>query len=246
MDSIYVKGKRRGKKKIGRRILLLLVLIGLTIALFKACSYSASYIGGLEVFRIKDVQVSTPPNINAEDISKLSGINKGDGIFKVSIRQARKNVLKHKWAKEVKIKRSIPSTIKIAVTSKEVIALTKKDNSLYYVDSDGEIIDDFIAGYKDDLPIISTSIGSLSKVISILDKLKSLGPISELRMEQDTLVIHPSDLSMKIVISINNIERNIEDVNLVLDDLKKRGETAQVLDATLPGSKVVVRGLRKL
>ena len=48
-----------------------------------------------------------------------------------------------------------------------------------------------------------------------------------------------------MTLDINNLDNGITLIKKVLADLIEKGETASALDATLPGNKVVVKGLRK-
>jgi len=127
-----------------------------------------------------------------------------------------------------------------------VKALALEQSSLYYVDGEGKIIDRFIPGYHNDAAIISSKRDNYLRAISIMGKLKKLEPVSELSIEQDVLTVYSSKFSFKIRLDIDDIDGGISKAFRVIKDLKNNSETARIVDASLPGNKVVVIGLRKI
>ena len=245
MDSIYIKRNKKGKKKIGRKILFLLVLGAIIFGSIKGCQYTIRSIKGIELIKIKEIKVKGPSTFVPQEIINLSGINKGDSILGISINEAKAKISKHKWVKKVRIRRSLPSTIIIELSPKKVGALALRNNSIYYIDEDGKIIDQLIPGYEPDHPIIIAKQESYPKILSVIRSLKKLEPISEVSLEQDVMTIYSSKLSTRVKLDINNIPDGISKTFRVIEDINDRGETATTIDASLPGKRIVVMGIRK-
>ncbi|MCX6113077.1 MAG: FtsQ-type POTRA domain-containing protein [Proteobacteria bacterium] len=241
---------KKKKKKPGRKIIALMILAILVFGAFRGCQFTLNSIKDSKVLKITDINVIAPLHIQKAQILSLSGINKGVGIYDVSLSDAKKRIKTHPWVKNVRIRRSLPSTVKIIIQSKEVKALTKVNNTIYYIDDEGTIIDKLIPGFKMNLPVINSKPEEYSTVVGLIDNIKNIDDvknieISEVSIEDDTLTIYPSAENIKIKININRLEQCLKNAKRVMDDLKSRGEKASAIDATLPGNRVVVRGIKK-
>ncbi|MFH1224137.1 MAG: FtsQ-type POTRA domain-containing protein [Pseudomonadota bacterium] len=245
MQGIYQKSrKKKGnpvKKLIGWTVLTLLAF-----GLFKGCMYTAGVVGGLSVFNIKEIVVDAPENIKPAEIVTLSGIKKGDGLFKISTREAKKKLLTHPWVKEVRIRRIPMSTIKIRIKSKEVAALGKSDGGLVYIDEYGKIIGKLVPGYKTDCVIINSKPESYPKLVAALSEIKPYMNVSELTLEENVITVYLSDDATKYKLNLDDVNKSIKLIQRVAYDIKQRGEMATIIDATLPANNVVVKGLRKV
>jgi len=244
MDSIYTKRNKKEKKKIGRKVLFFLVVALIFVGGFKGCKYTIRSIRGLNCIKIKEIKVKAPSNIDPQEIINLSGIKKGDSVLG-SIDEAKKRISTYKWVKNVRIRRSLPSTLTIEITPKQVKALALIQGTVYYVDEEGKLIDIFVPGYQADYPVINSMPENYPRILSIMDQLRKLEPLSELSLEQDVLTVYSSKFTIKIKFDMNGIEKEIPKAFKVIDDLKEKGETASAIDASLPGNRVVVIGLRK-
>jgi len=245
MQGIYQKNVKKKKNPI-KRLIGWSVLLLLAVGLFKGCMYTAGVVGSLSIFNIKEITVDAPQNIKPAEILAISGLNKGIGIFKVSVGETKKKILAHPWVKEVRVRRSLPSKIKIRVSSKEVVALGRVGGTIYYIDVNGKIIDKLIPGYKADSLVLNAKQEDYPKIIALLSDIRSLGDVSDITLDSDIFIVYPSHGSIRYRFNINDTERSIKMISRVLEDLKQRSETASTIDTTLPGNKVVVKGIKKL
>ncbi|MEI6092123.1 MAG: FtsQ-type POTRA domain-containing protein [bacterium] len=244
---------KKKKKKIGRKIVALFILCLIVFSVFKGCQATLRYVENNDHFKITEIKITAPSHIQKPQILAYSGLNKGMGIYSFSKNDLKKKIKQHPWVNKVSIKRRLPSTVEIIVQSKEVRALTKIENYIYYIDNDGKLIDKLIPGFKMNMPVINAKPEEYIKVINILDTIKNIhtgsefldSEVSEVFIEENILTIYPSLENIKILIDINRPEQCLKNVKKVLDNLKERGEKASIIDATLPGNKVVVRGIRK-
>lgn len=244
---------KKKKKKIGRKLVALSILFLIVFGLFKGCQATINYIEHNDRLKITEIKITAPSHIQKFQILDSSRLAKGMGIYSFSKSELRKRIQQHPWVKKVRIKRRLPSTLEIIIQSKEVKALTKVNNYLYYIDNDGKIIDKLIPGFKMNMPVINAKSEDYLKVIHVLDTIKNIhtgdeildSEVSEVFIDNNLLTIYPSLENIKIIIDINRPEQCLRNVKKVLDNLKSRGESAYIIDATLPGNKVVVRGLKK-
>jgi len=245
MNELYIQKKRKKKKKPLKRLVGLLFVLAMFGLCFKGCQYSLHLVTRLNAFKIKEIKVDAPANISKETIIKLSGLNEQVGLYEIPLSELKNRIKKDPWVKRVRIWRTIPSKIEFTIISKEVVALAKVNGSIYYIDDTGAVIDKLIVGYKNDLPIINVSSGKYMDVVSVMDKLKILGEISEISLEEQILTLYTSGSNIKMSLDITKLDNGIVLIKKVLADLVEKGETATALDATLPGNKVVVKGLRR-
>jgi cell division septal protein FtsQ len=244
MNGLYIQKKKK-KNPLKRLVGLLIILLFFGL-LFKGCLYSLHIVTSLKAFKIKEISVIAPPNIPKDRIISLSGLNTQTGLYEVSLSELKKRIRKDPWVKRVKIWRTIPSKIEFTITSKDVVALAKVNGSIYYIDDTGAVVDKLIVGYKNDLPVITVGTVKYMDVISVMDKLKTLGEISELSLDEQILTLYTSDTNIKVKLDMKNLDNSIALIKKVMADLNERHETPSGIDATLPGNKVVVRGLKKL
>lgn len=244
---------KKKKKKIGRKIIALSILFLIVLGLFKGCQATINYIERNDRLKITEIKITAPSHIHKPQILANSGLGNGMGIYSFSKNELKKRIKQHPWVKKVRIKRKLPSTVEIIIQSKEVRALTKINNYIYYIDSDGKLIDKLVPGFKMNMPVINAKPEDYLKVIHALDTIKDIhtgneildSEVSEVFIEENLLTIYPSLENIKIIIDINRSQQCLKNVKKVLDDLKSRGENASIIDATLPGNKVVVRGLKR-
>lgn len=242
MDNIYIKANKKGKKKIGRWILLVIVLVLLFFGLFKGCQYTIRGINNIDSIKVKKINVKAPSIVSQKELIELSGIRSGQGILEVSTLSAQKKLSSHKWVKKAKVRRSLPSTINIDITPKKVKALAMINNELFYIDEDGKKIDKFTPGHYNDVIVINSKQENYPRAINSISELKKLEPVSELAIEQDVLSIYSSKFHFKVKVDIDNIDASLSKAFMVIKDLEDRGEKARTIDASLPGNKVVVIG----
>ena len=235
---------KKKKKKLGRKIVALTILALIVFGLCKGCQYTVRSIKNIDALKITAINITAPSHIQKAQILSLSGLSKGQGIYNVSLSEAKKHIKGHPWVRKVSIRRSLPSTVEITVQSKEVKALTRVNDMIYYLDNEGKVIDKLIPGFKTNMPAINAKPEEYAKVIALLDYMKN-PDISEVFLDGDILTIYLSDENMKILVSISKLDQSLKNIAKVMDDLKSNGEKVSTMDATLPGNKVVVRGLRK-
>ena len=245
MNGLYIQKKQKKKKKPLKRLVGILILLALFGLLFKGCQYSLHLVTGLKAFKITEIKVDSPSHIPKERIIKLSGLSNQIGLYDISVSELKNRIKKDPWVRRVSIWKTPFSKIGITITSKEVLALAKINGSIYYIDETGTVIDKLIVGYKNDLPIINVSSGKYKSVTDVMEKLKDLGEISEISLEENNITLYTSGSNTKMILDITRLDNGLILIKKVLTDLNTKSETASELDATLPGNKVVVKGLRK-
>ena len=89
--------------------------------------------------QIKTIKVTGVNFSDAQKIKKIS-FEKGKSLFTFDLKSAAEEIKNLKWIKKVNIKKSFPNTLNIFVTENDPFAYLLKDQKVYLIDIDGELI----------------------------------------------------------------------------------------------------------
>jgi cell division septal protein FtsQ len=133
------------------------VLKALALASFMAYGlYKAGSVAAhARMLQIDDIVVSGNSRLSADDvIEALSGL-RGENIVLVDLAAWRRRLVATPWIRDASLRRSLPSTIEVAVTEREPMAVGRVSGELYLVDDRGMVIDHYGPLYAElDLPIV--------------------------------------------------------------------------------------------
>ncbi len=91
---------------------------------------------------------------SGEILSVLAGL-RGENIVLADLGAWRSRVLLSPWIRDASLRRSLPSTVEVAVSEREPIGIGRLNGHLYLVDERGTVIDEYGPQYEGfDLPII--------------------------------------------------------------------------------------------
>lgn len=245
------KIKSKKQFKIKNIIILITLLLIFSYAIYLISSITLKKISNLSIFNIKEITCTLPAHIEKDKLfGKESLISVGKSIFSFTINEAKEEILKNNWIKDLRIRRNLPSKVEVEIKIKNPVALVSKNNKLLYIDEKGTLIDKLIPGYKNNLPIIKSSNKNYLKGIYILSKINNskklkampLSMISEIHVDSsETALIYHLKENIKYKINIDDIEQSITNAQKVFNNLKLRKEKAEFIDASLSENKVVVK-----
>ncbi len=89
--------------------------------------------------QIKTINVTGVNFSNTQKIKEIS-FEKGKSLFTFDLKNAAEEIKNLNWIKKVNIKKSFPNTLNIFVTENDPFALLLKDQKVYLIDIDGELI----------------------------------------------------------------------------------------------------------
>ena len=107
------------------------------------------------VLTVDRIVVSGNERLSKGDVmAVLSGL-RGESLLFTDLDAWRHRLLASPWVKDAALRRSLPSTIEVALLERAPVGVARLDAELYLVDERGVIIDQFGPQYADlDLPII--------------------------------------------------------------------------------------------
>ncbi|MBQ8808270.1 MAG: FtsQ-type POTRA domain-containing protein [Clostridia bacterium] len=121
--------KRRQKKQLAFLSLLLLVASILAVMLLTPG------------FDIKEIKVRGNSVLKEDEIIRASGIVKGVNIFGVSLSEAKDNIKSMGYIENVKIKRSLPSTVEITVEEEVGVACLHAEAGYAIITAKGKCVE---------------------------------------------------------------------------------------------------------
>jgi cell division protein FtsQ len=129
-------------------------------ALIAAAVTYAAYRGSLIVLHAHMLQVDRIVITGNERLSKtdvgalLAGL-RGESLLRTDLDVWRQRLLSSPWIQDAALRRSLPSTVEVAVSERQPVGVGRVGAELYLVDDRGGVIDRYGPQYADlDLPII--------------------------------------------------------------------------------------------
>ena len=108
----------------------------------------------LGVFDIAEIEVVGNEIVDADAVVAASGINMGDSIFLVDLNQANYNINEIMGLDELEISKIFPNKILIRMVEKDPVGVINFEDELYYLDEDGDLIENSEYLRKTDVPIV--------------------------------------------------------------------------------------------
>jgi len=122
------------QKRVSPRIFKILILffIAVICIYFFLCS---------SFFNIDKITVTSVEKVSKAEIIEISGIERGNNIFKIDNRLCARSIEIHPMVKDVKIIRSLPREIKIDVEERKMWAVLPYNDTFLCLDPEGICID---------------------------------------------------------------------------------------------------------
>lgn len=221
------------KKKFAIIITIILILAIIYTILFKS-----------SIFKLNQIEVVGNANLSYNDIESLSGITYGMSIFKINVKKAQNELLKNPYVKSCKVQVKYPSTVKIEIEKRKIVAQIPYEINYLMIDSEGIVVK--TGEYNSSLPVINGmgikkyKIGE--KVSNIFDKsyfAELLNLIADKDIFNEITYINQNNIVIYtksgIKISFNNphdINYSVKYAELILKDLIKKGYNKGTIQIT--------------
>lgn len=217
------EAKRKKKIKKIKHILKILILISIIIGgiIFATCS---------PIFNINDIEVINNNKVSKETAISLSGLAKGQNIFKFLKVNIQNNLKENPYIEEANIKRVLPNKIEIDITERVPKFSVPILGEYTYINSQGYFLE--ITQNELNLPII----------YGVSTKEENIKPGN--RLEEDDLMKLETVLKIMNVAKENNIDTiitsiDITDKNNYILRIEQEKKTVYLGDDTNLNSKIL-------
>jgi len=147
METIKFNHRRRRKPGNIRWLMYILFVLLVSLSLFFFIQSSFFAVSSIEVIGNKSVSV--------EDVIKLSGLMRGENIFKVDLAGAEEKIHINSMIEEVSIERKLPRTIVIQIKERIPVALIPAAEGFLEIDINGYVLGKITNFEGNQLPIIT-------------------------------------------------------------------------------------------
>ena len=150
----HVKPSRR---RGGFRALIAPAVKGLLVALVTgyALYRGAVMVTHAQVLTVDRIIVSGNERLSKAEVIAVLGGMRGESLLFSDLDAWRRRLLASPWVRDAALRRSLPSTIEVAVLERTPVGVARLGGELYLIDERGVIIDRFGPQYADiDLPIV--------------------------------------------------------------------------------------------
>jgi cell division protein FtsQ len=143
--------RRTWKSFIAPAIIAIVLVAGAAFALLRGRALIAR-VGMLQVEHI--VVHGNDRLSQGEVLGMLNGL-RGESLFMTDLDVWRRRLLASPWVHDAALRRSLPSTVDVAISERTPVGISRVGDAMYLVDERGVLIDQFGPAYADlDLPII--------------------------------------------------------------------------------------------
>ena len=234
------KKRRPRKKKINKKIIGFFSII-ILIAVIIVLALTAP------IFNITDITVNGNNQISSNMIINLSGLKRGENIFKFNSSVEQK-IKENAYIETVNIKRRLPGTVEISVEERQIKYQINLINSYVYIDKNGYILEN--SAERKDVPVIvglsikedemmndkrlkTEDLEKLNDIIKIVDAAKTINAdvlITEINTENtDNYVLYLESQNKKINIGdTSNLTNKMLYVQKILENEQGKSGSAFV------------------
>jgi cell division protein FtsQ len=132
----------------------IVALAVIAVALF-ALTRGRTLLSGVGMLQVEHIVVHGNERLSkGEVLGMLDGL-RGESLFGTDLDAWRRRLMGSPWVRDVALRRSLPSTVDVAISERAPVGVSRVGEAMYLVDERGILIDQYGPPYSDlDLPII--------------------------------------------------------------------------------------------
>lgn len=111
-------------------------------------------LASVSLFRLKKIELSATRRISREEVLAITGLEPGRDLVRMDLKKMGEQLSQNPWVETVRIRRSYPDTVSIALTEREPLAVVNM-GYFYYLDGTGTIFKVLNQGDRLDYPVIT-------------------------------------------------------------------------------------------
>lgn len=205
------------------------------------------------LFEVKKIVLEGNHFLGSEKIISVSGVNKGENIFKANLQEASERLKIIPMLKSADVSRKLPSTVVIKVTERTPLALLPSSDGFVQVDGEGVYLQKGLSSDRN-LPVITglkcvipppgkpVKGEGLEAALGVVGQLPAvlLPELSEVNIGvQGDVILYTLDGVQCRLGTISDISEKGLVLSRVLSGLKAKGKKIAYIDLSYVGSPVV-------
>ena len=203
-----------------------------------SCSfiYVYSYLLSSSYFEIKETSVRGLKELTEKDILTLAQVKPAQNLFAVNTGAIIRRISENPWVRNIYVGRELPNRLVLELQERDPLALLKKADNIYLVDTEGTVFKKLSKNDEVDLPILTgfdrDSKTKLRQFFSALILLKTLsnsrqysylGSISEVNIDEISGLSVITDKGLYLKLGLEGFENKLKNLKIVMVDLEKKG-----------------------
>jgi cell division protein FtsQ len=225
---------KRRSEKIAHEAVAAIVLLVAVLVTGVLLIFSYNYILTASWFQLDKAMVKGCSKTTEKDLLSVSGVKPLQNILTLSMEGIARKIKTNPWVEEVSVVRELPNRLIIEIQERKPIALVKRDQALFIMDSQGIIFKKF-EGEEADLPVLTGCAENgaddrplIRKSIELIDLLSASNSVPQIKNVSE---IHGDDsLGFSIFldsglclrVGFGNYENKLNRLKPVLADLVRR------------------------
>lgn len=191
-----------------------------------------------ELLSVQNVKISGNQALSSSRVKELAGISQGKNIFAMDIGEMERNIRSSEWVEALRIKRDLPDTLHLKIQEKEPVFWIRKEDRLFYADSQGRAIAPVQAERFRSLPFLSvkgSSSGQKERLRQLREEMRArdlpftLQDVSWLRFFPGQIMeIRLHQYPLRIYLGGQGLQENLGLLETVWSDLQGREELSRV------------------
>lgn len=204
------------------------------------------------LFEVREIRVTGNSSLAREQIVAVSGINPGQNIFKLDLKESMEKLRVIPLIKNVSMSRDLPAAVEIRVEERKPCALLPVESGFIQVDREGVCLQrgdiaanqfPVITGVNFSQPAPGQQIESesLDKALTVIKELPPalLPQLSEININGEQAVVYTLDGIQCHLGTVKDLKRKGDVFINVLNELKTKGKKIEYIDLSYTGSPVV-------
>jgi len=227
--------RRRMIGNLGESFSALIVLIAAT--LLSACFiFAFSALLSAEDLMIREISVRGVKELTQQEILVLANIAPRTNIFSVNTEDVAKRIAVNPWVRKIYVGRELPNRLVLDVRERTPVALVRQANAFYLMDAEGfafkelsredEVDLAIVTGVDPKAPLPSELLADALKLLEMFSRTgqtASLGTVSEVHIDEVFGVSMVTDKGLHLKFGRDNFTGKLQQLQVVLADLERRG-----------------------
>lgn len=163
----------------------------------------------------------------------------GSNLLLMSLDDVEAQVKRNRWVEGVTIRKELPDALMVEIHERLPVALLRHEGDLYYVDWNGFLIEPYSPTGPVDLPLLTVDSGASLNVemaLDVADRFNRVAPdwgagLSEIEiLGEEDFRLHSAALEFPVLVSTGTVERQVENLQSILPEIRKRYEVPITVD----------------
>lgn len=167
---------RRNQRRIqAGRLLIILRNVGLVATIAGVAFWAWRHTQSDARFAVGTIEVEGLVHTPRASVDAITSQYSGLNLFQIDLQRVERDLGGLAWVRKIDIEKKLPDTLRIRITERSPIALSRIGDSIRYVDEEGVPFADLSPAVgDDDLPIVSDAAGDeLKRTVALLRTLRA-------------------------------------------------------------------------